>query len=144
MDLTKYQNINQQVLVSGHNIVPYLLNLAEWIQNSGVQIMPYPTVVVSSSQEYATDPFGKTAYYNPEDKSVTLFVAGRHIKDVLRSFSHELIHHNQNLSGKFDPSNVEALSDPRYAEKDKHLLEMEKDAYLRGNILFRFWEDSIK
>jgi hypothetical protein len=144
MDLTKYQNINQQVVVSGHNIVPYILNISQWIQNSGVQIMPYPTVILSSSQEYANDPFGKTAYYNPEEKSVTLFVAGRHIKDVLRSFSHELVHHNQNLSGKFDASHIQSLSDPRYAENDKHLLEMEKDAYLRGNILFRFWEDSIK
>lgn len=144
MDLTKYQNINQQVLVSGHNVVPYLLNLAEYIQNSGVNIMPYPVVKVSNSEEYATDPFGKTAYYDPQSKSVTLFVAGRHIKDVLRSFSHELIHHNQNLSGLFDSSHIEALTNPRYAESDKHLLEMEKDAYLRGNILFRFWEDSIK
>lgn len=144
MDLTKYQNINQQIPVSGHNIVPYLLNLSEWIQNSGVQIMPYPSVVVSSNQDNANDPFGKTAYYNPQDKSITLFVAGRHIKDVLRSYAHELIHHNQNLSGKFNSSNMESLSDPKYAQNDKYLLEMEKDAYLRGNILFRFWEDSMK
>jgi hypothetical protein len=144
MDLTKYQNINQQVPVSGHNVVPYLLNLAEWIQNSGVKIMPYPSVIISSSQEYAMDPFGKTAYYDPHGKSITLFVAGRHIKDVLRSYAHELIHHNQNLSGKFDSLNMQALSDPKYAQNDKYLLEMEKDAYLRGNILFRFWEDSIK
>jgi hypothetical protein len=143
MDL-KYQNINQDVQVSGQNIVPYLLNLAEYIQNSGIKIMPYPKVIVSSNTEYATDPFGKTAYYDPSQKSVTLFVAGRHIKDVLRSYAHELIHHNQNLSGMFDQSHMSALSDPRYAEKDKHLLNMEKDAYLRGNIVFRFWEDSIK
>jgi hypothetical protein len=143
MDL-KYQNINQDVQVSGQNIVPYLLNLAEYIQNSGITIMPYPKVVVSSNTEYATDPFGKTAYYDPYQKSVTLFVAGRHIKDVLRSYAHELIHHNQNLSGMFHQDHMDALSDPRYAEKDKHLLNMEKDAYLRGNISFRFWEDSIK
>lgn len=106
--------------------------------------MPYPSVVVSSNQDNANDPFGKTAYYNPQDKSITLFVAGRHIKDVLRSYAHELIHHNQNLSGKFNSSNMESLSDPKYAQNDKYLLEMEKDAYLRGNILFRFWEDSMK
>lgn len=143
MDL-KYQNINQEVQVSGQNIVPYLLNLAEYIQNSGITIMPYPKVTVSSSPEYATNPFGRTAYYDPSGRSVTLFVAGRHIKDVLRSFAHELIHHNQNLSGMFDQSHIDSLSDPRYAEKNKHLLEMEKDAYLRGNISFRFWEDSMK
>jgi len=144
MELTKYQNINQQVLVSGQNIVPYLLNLSEYIHNSGIKIMPYPKVIISSDQQYATNPFGKTAYYDPTQNSVTLFVAGRHIKDVLRSYAHELIHHNQNLSGMFDKSHLDSLSDPRYAEKDKHLLQMEKDAYLRGNIAFRFWEDSMK
>jgi hypothetical protein len=114
------------------------------MQNSGIKIIPYPKVVVTPSPEYAMDPFGKTAYYDPMQKSVTLFVAGRHIKDVLRSYAHELIHHNQNLSGMFDNDNISALSDPRYAENNKHLLNMEKDAYLRGNIAFRFWEDSMK
>lgn len=144
MDLTKYQNINNQILVSGHNIVPYILNLTEYIQNSGINIMPYPRVIFSNSGEYATDPFGKTAYYNPTDKTVTLFTAGRHIKDVLRSYAHELIHHNQNLSGMFDPSHISSLSDPQYAQHDKHLANMEKDAYLRGNMTFRAWEDSMK
>ena len=143
MDL-KYQNINQDVQVSGQNIVPYLLNLAEYIQNSGIKIMPYPRVIISSSVEYANNPFGKTAYYDPTKNTVTLFVAGRHIKDVLRSYAHELIHHNQNISGMFNQSHISSLSDPRYAENDKHLLNMEKDAYLRGNIAFRFWEDSMK
>lgn len=144
MDLTKYQNINNQVIVSGHNIVPYLLNIAEYFQNAGVKVMPYPVVRVSKSIEYANDPFGKTAYYNPEDMSITLFVAGRHIKDVMRSFAHELIHHNQNLSGMFDLSHISSLSDPQYTQHDEHLRNMEKDAYLRGNMLFRDWEDSIK
>jgi len=144
MDLTKYQNINNQVIVSGQNIVPYVLSLVEYIQNSGVNIMPYPSIKFSKITEYATDPFGRTAYYNPSSQSVTLFTEGRHIKDVLRSLAHELIHHNQNLSGMFDKSHEPALLDPRYAENNKHLLELEKDAYLRGNILFRFWEDSMK
>lgn len=143
MDL-QYQNINQQVQVSGQNIVPYLLSIAEYMQNSGIKIIPYPKVIIASTTENANDPFGKTAYYDPMQKSVTLFVAGRHIKDVLRSYAHELIHHNQNLSGMIDDNNINALSDPRYAENDKHLLNMEKDAYLRGNIAFRFWEDSMK
>lgn len=144
MDLTKYQNINNQVIVSGHNIVPYLLNLSEHLQNSGVQVIPYPVVKISSSTEYANDPFGKTAFYNPENRTITLFVAGRHIKDVLRSFAHEMIHHNQNITGMLDRSHISALSDPQYTQHDDHLRNMEKDAYLRGNMFFRDWEDSIK
>jgi len=144
MDLTRYQNISQQVPVSGQNIIPYLLSLSEYMQNSGIEIMPYPKIIVSNSVENATDPFGKTAYYDPQQRSVTLFISGRHIKDVLRSYAHELIHHNQNLSGMFEQSHIDSLQNPRYAENDKHLLNMEKDAYLRGNIAFRFWEDSMK
>lgn len=144
MDLTKYQNINNQVIVSGHNIVPYLLNIAEYFQNVGVNVIPYPVVRISKSTEYANDPFGKTAYYNPGDHSITLFIAGRHIKDVMRSYAHELVHHKQNLEGMFNMGNMSALSDPQYAQKDEHMREMEKEAYLLGNMLFRDWEDGIK
>ena len=105
---------------------------------------PLPKVVLSSDTQYANEPFGKTAYYNPQNKVVTLFVAGRHIKDVLRSFAHEMIHHSQFLTGMFDESHLGALEDPRYAENDKHMMNMEKDAYLRGNMFFRTWEDSFK
>ena len=144
MELTRYQNINQQVPVSGHNIVPYLLSLSEYMQKSGIEIMPYPKIIVSNDKENSINPFGKTAYYDPIQRSITLFVCGRHIKDVLRSYAHELIHHNQNLSGMFEQNHIDALQDPRYTENNKHLLNMEKDAYLRGNIAFRFWEDSMK
>jgi hypothetical protein len=48
MELTRYQNINQQVPVSGHNIIPYLLSLSEYMQNSGIEIMPYPKIIVSN------------------------------------------------------------------------------------------------
>ena len=72
MDL-KYQNINQQVQVSGQNIVPYLLSIAEYMQNSGITIIPYPKVVISPSPEYAMDPFGKTDYYDPSDEGSILW-----------------------------------------------------------------------
>jgi hypothetical protein len=144
MELTRYQNINQQVPISGQNLVPYLLSLSEYIQNSGINIMPYPKVVISNSAEYANDPFGKTAYYNPMNSSVTLYVAGRHIKDVLRSYAHELIHHNQNISGMFEESHIDSLKDPLYSQNNKHLRKMEADAYLRGNLVFRDWTEGFK
>ena len=89
----------------------------------------------------ATDPLGKTAFYVPEKKEIYVFVTNRHPKDTFRSLSHEIIHHNQNISGLL--SNQENIN-PGYAQEDKHLREMERQAYEQGNMLFRDFEDNIK
>ena len=46
------------------------------------------SVVFVSDLENSKDPFGKTAYYNPNENKISLFVDERHPKDMLRSFSH--------------------------------------------------------
>ena len=63
---------------------------------------------------------------------------GRHPKDILRSYAHELIHHHQNLSGTLNHSNTTNTNE------DGNLEKIEREAYEEGNILFRNWEDSIK
>lgn len=87
------------------------------------------------------DIFGKTAYYTPDDQTVVLYVTARHPKDILRSFSHELVHHAQHDRG--DLSNMGYIGQG-YAQENKHLRKMEMEAYLKGNMLFRDWEDSKK
>jgi len=144
MDLKKFEKSGKSIKVSGHNIVPFLASITEFMESKGLDLNPLPKVIISSSKEYAKDPFGKTAFYNPEDHVVTLFVEGRHIKDILRSFAHEMIHHNQFVTGMFDQNHLGGLDDPQYAQHNKHLMKMEEDAYLRGNMLFRAWEDQIK
>jgi hypothetical protein len=144
MELTRYQNISKDIQVSENNILPYMLNLVEYMHNSGIKLIPYPKIIISSDTAYQNNPFGKTAYYDPSQKLIKIYVAGRHIKDVLRSIAHELIHHNQSITGMFDSSHLNALHDPQYAEKDDHLRKMEEDAYLRGNMCFRAWEDQYK
>ena len=52
------------------------------------------------------NPLGKTAFYDPEAKSVTLYITGRHPKDILRSLV-ELVHHKQNCDGQFDNAGEE-------------------------------------
>jgi hypothetical protein len=49
-----------------------------------------------------------------------------------------MIHHKQNLEGRL--GNIATTN----TNEDDHLLEIEKEAYLEGNITFRNWEDSIK
>ena len=92
-------------------------------------------------KENSNNPLGMTAYYEPKKKIVCLYSSGRHIKDLMRSFAHELIHHNQNCCGKL---NGDLSFEDGYAQKDKSMRELEKDAYLNGNMLFRDWEDSQK
>jgi len=101
-----------------------------------------PPVLNLVSDNQNTSPLGKTAYYDPSSMEITVFVDGRHPKDIMRSFSHELVHHNQNLNGQFD--NVMEEADEGYAQKNPHLRKMEKEAYLEGNMIFRDWEDGYK
>lgn len=92
--------------------------------------------------ENAKNPFGFTAYYSPADKSVTLYVTDRHIKDILRSYAHEIVHFWQDENGKLQDSM--AASNPAYAQTDPHLRKMEQQAYLVGNMIFRDFCDSMK
>lgn len=96
--------------------------------------------LISDPQNEA-DPLGRTAYYDPDNYVVVVYTDGRHIKDLLRSFSHELVHHNQNCEGQFENSGETFEG---YAQEDPHLRKMEKEAYLYGNMNFRDWEDGYK
>ena len=100
------------------------------------------SVNLLSDPENMKDPLGKTAYYNPDKMEITLFVDKRHVKDILRSLSHELVHHTQNCRGEFANG---VNTDAGYAQNDKHMRKCEAEAYLHGSgFLFRDWEDNLK
>jgi hypothetical protein len=46
------------------------------------------SVSLLSDEENSLNPLGKTAYYDPSEMAVSIFVDGRHPKDILRSLSH--------------------------------------------------------
>ena len=101
-----------------------------------------PTVVYQSDPKNAQNPLGKTAHYDPNDMTIAIYIDKRHPKDVLRSLSHELVHHTQNCRGEFDGAS--GMGEQGYAQKDSHLREMEREAYEMGNMCFRDWEDGYK
>lgn len=136
------QNHNDQSF--GKKLIPHILEITRFFEANGVLVKPYPKLVFSKDKEYVNDVFGKTAWYTPEDRTITLITEGRHPKDVLRSYTHELVHHNQNLEGKLSAAEMASLSDPSYAKNNEILRKLEEDAYLRGNMLFRDWTDSVK
>ena len=100
-----------------------------------------PIIKFSSDPENGKLTLGKTAYYEPAKMTVTVFTDNRHPKDIMRSLSHELVHHAQNCDGQFD---INHGMGEGYAQNDEHLRKMEEDAYLRGNMCFRDWEDNYK
>jgi hypothetical protein len=122
-----------------NDIKQYIKEYYDYAQKSLGFNTPARCVTRQDAQN-SHDIFGKTAYYEPSTKTVVLYVTNRHPKDILRSFSHELVHHLQNERG--DLENITAQEG--YAQKDKHLRKMEMEAYLKGNMLFRDWEDKKK
>jgi hypothetical protein len=95
-----------------------------------------------SDEDNSKNVFGKTAYYQPDSHEITIFVDRRHPKDMLRSFSHELVHHAQNCRGDFDHN---MTTEEGYAQNDSHMRKCEGEAYLLGNgFLVRDYEDHLK
>ena len=100
-----------------------------------------PTLFLNSDADNATNLLGKTAYYDPQEREIYIYTTDRHPKDIMRSISHELVHHNQNCQGNLGG---EHYSGEGYAQKDPHMRKMEEEAYLQGNMCFRDWEDGYK
>lgn len=135
---------NQIVVTEKGNInadeeYPKLIaSLIEYMIERGMNVTPLPEIRLVKDPEQSRSFFGKTAYYNPVTQEIVLYVMGRHKKDVVRSFSHEMIHHIQNLEGRL------GVITTTNTNEDDYLMELEKEAYLMGNIAFRNWEDTIK
>ncbi len=100
-----------------------------------------PRLFLRNDPINAENPFGKTAFYDPNQRSVTLYITGRHPKDILRSLGHELVHHKQNCNGQFSDSDDMSQG---YAQKDPHLRQMEMDANRDGSMCLRDFEDMLK
>jgi hypothetical protein len=116
----------------------YTTSLSDYMSNQDLNIQPYPSLeFIDSDEENAGNIFGKTAYYMPSDKKIVLYTLGRHPKDILRSFAHEMIHHHQNLNGTL--GNIQTTN----TNEDDELDIIEREAYEQGNIMFRNWTDSL-
>ncbi len=100
-----------------------------------------PSLFLNSDPANAENMLGKTAYYDPQQKEIHIYTTDRHPKDIMRSISHELVHHHQNCKGDFAGDHY---SGEGYAQKDPHMRKMEQEAYLQGNMCFRDWEDGYK
>ena len=103
---------------------------------------PVKVIYITNDIKNWEDPLGKTAYYDPNKQTVTLFTLNRHPKDILRSFAHELTHHTQYCRG--DLEDTGSVADEGYAQNDPHMRKMEEEAYMMGGMIPRDFTDMLK
>jgi hypothetical protein len=95
-------------------------------------------IFLTRDMQNAQDPLGKTAYYDPGNMEIKLFYVDRHLKDVVRSLAHELMHHKQNCEGRLSPSVGEGPVD-----ENSELSKLEEEANMAG-FFVRRWEEKRK
>lgn len=123
---------------SNIDILKHIDDLTRYMIYNGMNIEPLPTLeLIDGDRENAKDFFGKTAYYDPNKQHIVLYTEGRHPKDIVRSYAHEMIHHIQHLEDRLgDIPGTDTTS-------DDHLDKLEQEANLRGTMTFRNWTDTI-
>ena len=121
------------------DIIEKIAELTNYMIDSGMNIQPLPSMeFIDGDTENAKDFFGKTAYYDPNRQHIVLYTEGRHPKDIVRSYAHEMIHHIQYLEDRLgDVSTTNTM-------EDDHLDKIEQEANLRGTMTFRNWTDSLQ
>jgi phosphopantetheine adenylyltransferase/Zn-dependent peptidase ImmA (M78 family) len=123
---------------SEYDYPPLIKSLTEFMLNKGMNLRPLPKVkFVNDDVENARDFFGKTAYYDPNNRVIVLYTMDRHPKDVMRSYAHEMIHHMQNCDNRL--GNITTQN----TNEEGDLPEIEREAYEKGNMMFRGWTDTI-
>ncbi|MCP4484862.1 MAG: hypothetical protein GY823_09920 [Flavobacteriaceae bacterium] len=130
----KKQKLNEVLDPINFDFNPLIKSLTTSMENDGLKLKPYPKVkFIHTDFKNADNFFGKTAYYDPNNNEVVLYTLGRHPKDILRSYAHELIHVHQNHENRLENISTDNVNDDEYLEK------IEREAYEEGNIAFRSW-----
>jgi hypothetical protein len=118
-------------------LTPLIVELTQYMYEQGLHMDPAPSLEFIEDESNAQNPLGRTAFYDPNNQHIVLYITGRHPKDILRSFAHEMIHHTQNLEDRL--TGIGGTTD---INEDDHLKEIEREAYEKGNLYFRSWENS--
>ena len=95
-----------------------------------------PTIEFIEDETNSQDPMGYTGSYEPSKKTICVYVANRHPKDILRSVAHELIHHIQNCRGD-DMRTMTTNTD-----EDENLKGLEEEAFLESGMLMKQFQEA--
>lgn len=61
-----------------------------------------PKITLISNPDYSLE-YKSFGGYSPNDKTINVMISNRHIQDVLRTLSHEIVHYKQDLNGELKP-----------------------------------------
>jgi hypothetical protein len=133
------QLLNENATYSNKiNLIQYLAELTQHMLDKGMNIEPLPNLeFIDGDNNNASNFLGKTAYYDPNTQTIVLYTEGRHPKDIARSYAHEMVHHTQFLEDRL--GNITTTN----TTEDDKLNQIESEAYLKGNMTFRNWTDSL-
>ena len=129
---------------SRQSILFWIKQINDYLRSQDFQIDPLPEIMLVDESEQKNDSSDiliSTGGYQPDTKTVILYIDNRHIKDILRSYCDEMVHHNQNLDNedylKRVYKSVDLVDSPE-------LEEIESEAFLKGNLLFRKFTEQLK
>ena len=111
----------------------------------GMKIDPLPELILLGNKEQKnskSDLLISTGGYNPTTSQIFLYIDNRHLKDIIRSYCHELVHHMQNLDNHDYLMRV--FTQPEDLVDNPQLEEIEGEAYLKGNLFFRKFTEWLK
>ena len=112
----------------------WIEEIVKYFHEIGFEVDPLPKIVLDDTPNPEDELFIKTGYYDPSSNELVLFIDNRHIKDILRTFCHEMVHRNQNI---VDPDGFATHVSDKPLNEDPELKEIESEAFLYGNLLFR-------
>lgn len=119
----------------------YIVLLTMYFEKLGVDIRPLPRISFNRDTIDIDDLLTNTAHYNFIDNTITLNISNRQIKDILRSYAHELFHHHQFITDRQNFLKSDKSGD---INTNKELTKIEGEAYKYGNLIFRNFTLQIK
>lgn len=137
-------NSGKAFYVEGQDITKLASNLIEFLKDNGIDLGEnLPAIEFNGKNEgnkKIPSIFKETGRYDLFTNRISIFTDKRALKDCLRSLAHELTHADQNLIKGMDTeaASLGITNGNREGEK------IEADAYKRGNILFRKWEETLR
>ena len=129
--------VNRNIMVSENKIDMlnyWIEQLFKYFKEIGFETEPIPRIVLDETPNPDDELFIKTGYYDPSENKLVLFIDNRHIKDILRTFCHEMVHRNQNI---VNPRQFAMSEGDMPLAQAPRLKKIESEAFLKGNLLFR-------
>lgn len=118
----------------------YADDVVSFFKENGIDLgEKAPEISFDASPASRFDVFAPTGHYDFTKDEITLRTDNRHAKDIMRTLCHELVHAWQYRN---DPEGYAEFDKTGNLKDNPKLLEYERQAYERGNILFRMWTEA--